>query len=151
MKSVTEFSNFTLNKGLTVKSALAGEGKSVEEIQAGLGEAFKFEGEKLTHLVNALEVAVQNKDNLKRVVVLSLNEGEKAPAKSIQVEAFHYVPEFVVTAKPVVADKGDGKGGRGKGRSGGRGAGGGDKKGSPWGMSPEELAAKKGKTAAPKA
>lgn len=151
MKSVTEFSSFTLNKGLTVKSTLAGEGKSAEEIQAGLGEAFKFEGEKLTHLVNALEVAVQNKDNLKRVIVMSLNEGEKAPAKATQVEAFHYVPEFVVMAKPVVAEKADGKGGRGKGRSGGgRGAGGGDKKGSPWGMSPEELAAKKGKPA-PKA
>lgn len=148
MKSVTEFPSFTLTKGLAQKATLTG--KTPEEIQASLGESFKFEGEKLTHFVNALEVAGANSANLKRVVVMSLNEGEKAPAKAVQVEAFHYVPEFIVTAKPVVAADKDAKG-RGKGP---RGAGrGGEKKGgSPWGMSPEELAAKKGKAAAaPKA
>ncbi|MGE5086687.1 MAG: hypothetical protein ACM3MG_10330 [Bacillota bacterium] len=147
MKSVTEFPSFTLTKGLAQKAALTG--KTPEEIQASLGESFKFEGEKLTHFVNALEVAGANTANLKRVVVMSLNEGEKAPAKAVQVEAFHYVPEFIVTAKPVVAHDKDSKG-RGKGpRGGGRGE---KKGGSPWGMSPEELAAKKGKSAAaPKA
>ncbi|QLY24175.1 hypothetical protein [Bdellovibrio sp. KM01] len=154
MKSVTEFNYFTLSKGLAAKAALTTDGKAAEEIQASLGESFKFEGEKLTHFVNALDVVAQNNNNtLKRVVVMSLNEGEKAPAKAVQVEAFHYVPEFVATAKPVVAEEAHGKGGRGgKGRGQG-GRGGGDKKGgSPWGMSPEEIAAKKGKTpAAPKA
>lgn len=146
MKSVTEFPTFILNKGLAAKTALTTEGKNAEEILTSIGEAFKFEGDKLKHFVNALEVAGQNTEVLKRVVVMSLNEGEKAPAKAIQVEEFHYVPEFLITAKPVVADKGDGKGGRGKGRGGqGRGE---KKGGSPWGMSPEEIAAKKGKSAA---
>jgi hypothetical protein len=150
MKSVTEFNYFTLNKGLAAKTALANEGKAAEEIQTSLGEAFKFEGEKLTHFVNALDVVAQNNNNtLKRVVVMSLNEGEKAPAKAVQVEAFHYVPEFVATAKPVVAEEAGHKG-RGKGPRGG-GRGGEKKGGSPWGMSPEEIAAKKGKGAAPKA
>jgi hypothetical protein len=154
MKSVTEFNYFTLSKGLAAKAALAGEGKAAEEIQTALAETFKFEGEKLTHFVNALEVVAQSNNNtLKRVVVMSLNEGEKAPAKAVQVEAFHYVPEFVATAKPVVAEEANGKGGRGgKGRGQGGGRGGDKKGGSPWGMSPEEIAAKKGKgAAAPKA
>lgn len=149
MKSVTEFPTFTLNKGLAAKAALATEGKNAEEIQASLGETFKYEGDKLKHFVNALEVAGQNKDVLKRVVVISLSEGEKAPAKAVQVEDFHYVPEFLITTKPAPAVKADAKGRGGKGRGqGGRGE---KKNDSPWGPSPEEAAAKKAKGAAAKA
>lgn len=146
MKSVTEFPTFTLNKGLAAKAALTTEGKNAEEIQTSLGETFKYEGDKLKHFVNALEVAGQNKDVLKRVVVISLSEGEKAPAKAVQVEEFHYVPEFLITAKPVSA-KTDAKGRGGKGR-GGKGGRGEKKSDSPWGPSPEEAAAKKSKAAA---
>jgi hypothetical protein len=139
MKSVTEFASFTLNKGLTAKAALAAEGKSPEEIQTSLGETFKLEGDKLKYFVNALDIASQNQKDLKRVFVVSLAEGENAPAKAVQVEEMHYVPEFFMMAAP--APKTDAKGGRG-GR-GGRGGGRGEKKGgSPWGMTPEEKAAK---------
>ncbi|WP_413557569.1 hypothetical protein [Bdellovibrio sp. HCB209] len=145
MKSVTEFPYFTLNTGLAAKKDLAG--KTPEEIQTALGEKFKFEGEKLTHFMHALEVAATNNGpTLRRVLVATFAEGEKVPAKAVQAEAFHYVPDFVPTAKPA-AEPTTGKGGPRKG--GGKG---GDKKGgSPWGMSPEELAAKKGKGAAAKA
>lgn len=147
MKSVTEFANFTLSKGLQTKASLAAAGKSAEEIQAGLAEAFKFEGDKLKYFVNALEVAGQNSENLKRVIVISLAEGENAPAKATKVEELHYLPEFVIDAKAVAALKADpGKGPRGKGRGG---RGGGAPKGSPWGLSPEEKAAKSGKGAKP--
>lgn len=140
MKSVTEFAVFTLNKGLAAKAALATQGKTPEEIQASLGETFKFEGDKLKYFINALDVAGQNQQNLKRVFVISLAEGEKAPAQATQVEEMHYVPEFLNTAKPVAAV--DAKAGRG-GAKGGRGGGRGEKKGgSPWGMTPEEKAAK---------
>ncbi|MEK2688272.1 hypothetical protein [Bdellovibrio sp. GT3] len=146
MKSVTEFPYFTLNKGLSAKAELTG--KTPEEIQASLGETFKFEGEKLTHFMHALEVAATNSGaNLRRVLVVTFAEGEKVPAKAIQAEAFHYVPDFVPTAKPA-AEAPTGKGGP---RKGGGGKGGDKKGGSPWGMSPEELAAKKGKGAAAKA
>ncbi|HVK60799.1 MAG TPA: hypothetical protein VM432_04575 [Bdellovibrionales bacterium] len=141
MKSVTEFANFTLSAALKARAALVAEGKTPEEIQAGLGETFKFEAEKLTHFVNSLEVAAQNPENLKRVLVVSLNEGERAPAKAIQVEAFHYVPDFHVTARPAQTedkDKKGGRGGKGKGRGGDRG-----QKESPWGLSPEQKAEKK--------
>ena len=69
MKSVTEFANVTLNKGLSTKAAMTAEGKSPEEIQEGLGTTFKYEGDKLKYFMNALDVAGQNQTNLKRVFI----------------------------------------------------------------------------------
>lgn len=141
MKSVTEFWNFTLLKGLDQRTALTGEGKTPEEVQTALGESFKFEGDKLKHFVNAIEVAGQNREKLSRVLVVSLAEGENAPPKAVKVDDFHYIPDFQVEAKKVnLEKKSDGKGGRGGGKKR-------DNKGpkeSPWGLSPEQLAAKKG-------
>jgi hypothetical protein len=115
MKSVTEFWNVTLQKGLSAKTALAAEGKTPEEISQNLGETFKMEGDKLKHFINAIEVANQNQDKLMRVMVVSLNEGESAPAKAIQVEDFHYVPDFQTAPKPVVTQRPTPQGGRGRG------------------------------------
>jgi hypothetical protein len=146
MKSVTEFPTFKLLKGLEAKNALAAEGKTPEEIQQNLGEKFKLEGEKLTYFTNAIDVAGQNRDNLSRVIVVKLNEGESAPAKATQVDDFHYIPEFTIEAKKTVSTKADmAKASRGKGRSG--------PKESPWGLSPEQQEAKKnaGKKAPAKA
>ena len=135
MRSVTEFNFIALDKGLKTKNALTSEGKSPEEIQASLGETFKLEGDKLKYFTAALDVAGQNPANLRRVLVVALNEGEAAPAKAVKVEDMHYIPEFLVTSKPVAATESKGRGGKGKRRDG--------PKGSPWGMSPEEKAAKK--------
>lgn len=149
MKAVTEFPNYLLNKGLQTQAALAAEGKTPEEIQASLGETYKYEGDKLKYFVTSLEVASKNPENLKRVMVCRLNEGETAPAKATQVEDICYVPEAIILTKPAAPAK-DAKGGRGgKGGKGGRDGGG--QKSSPWGISPEEAAAKKaGKKNAPK-
>ncbi len=146
MKSITEFASFTLDKGLKAKAALTAEGKTPEETQTSLGESFKFEGDKLKYFMSALEVAGQNPENLRRVLVISLNEGEQAPPKATKVEEVYFVPEYQGTAKPVSQEKAQGKGGGrggpgGKGRSGGKGG----EKESPWGLSPEQIAAKKGK------
>jgi len=143
MKFVTEFANMTLTQAIKTRAALVAEGKQPEEVQAALGTAFKAEGEKLTHLINAIEVASQNLENLKRVLVVSLSEGEKAPAKAVQVEAFHYVPEALVTARPVQAEKKDARGGRGGGKNRSSGP-----KESPWGLSAEQKAEKKASQAA---
>ncbi len=138
MKAITEFQSYVLTKGLNAKNTLAAEGKAPEEIQQSLGEAFKFEGDKLKHFVAAIDVAAQNTQNLRRVMVIGLNEGEAAPAKAVKVEESYYLPELLVMtmAKPEAQDR---KGGR-------RGAGGkpakSGPKGSPWGLSPEEKAAK---------
>lgn len=141
MKSITEFAGITLNQGLKSKAALEAEGKSAEEVQQGLGEKFKFEGDKLKHFVNAMDVATKNTENLKRVVVIGLAEGESAPAKAVQVEESYYLPELVVLSKPAPAADKDAKGGRG-GRGGKGGRDGGKPKGSPWGDAPEVKAAK---------
>jgi len=139
MKAVTEFPSFTLSKAIKAKADLTAAGKTPEEVQQSLGETFKFEGDKLKHFVNAVDVAGANGDSLKRVMVITLAEGEAAPQKAVQVEDHYYVPEFLVSASPAAAQQG--KGGKGGGRGGNR-RGGESKKGSPWGLSPEEKAAK---------
>ena len=137
MKAVTEFASITLTKGLTAQAALVAEGKSPEEIQQSLGASFKFEGDKLNYFMTALDVASKNSENLKRVIVARLNEGEAAPAKSTKIEDLCYIPESLIFASSKPAgEKQAGKGGRhGRGKSSGP-------KSSPWGLSPEEKAAK---------
>ncbi len=147
MKNVTEFWNVNLFKGLQAKEALAAEGKSAEEIQTSIGETFKMEGDKLKHFINAIDVASQNKDKLHRVLVVTYAEGEAPAPKSVKVEEHHYVPAFIKEAPPAT-DKKDEKGAKGgRPQRGGGGGAGGDRKGpksSPWGLTPEEIAAKKG-------
>jgi hypothetical protein len=144
MKSVTEFWNVTLIKGIKAKEALVASGKTPEEIQASIGETFKMEGDKLKHFTAAMDVAAQNLEKLQRVLVVSLAEGENAPQKATKVEEHYYIPDFIKENKPV-EDK-NAKGGKG-GRPGRGGRGGGGRKDgpkpSPWGLSPEEKAAKK--------
>lgn len=145
MKSVTEFPIWTLTKGIQAKTALTSEGKSPEEVQTSLGETFKYEGDKLKHFINAIEVAGQNTEKLKRVLVVSYTEGEAVPPKATKVEEHHYIPEFLIENKPAAPTEKGGRGGKG-GRGKERGP-----KGSPWGLSPEEKAAKNKGPAKPKA
>ena len=143
MKSITEFQPATLSKVLTIKNALTAEGKTAEEISAAIGETFKYEGDKIKYALAAAELA-KDKTSIRRVLVASFAEGEKAAPNYQQVEDTYYMVE-AFNAKPVVLEKVDSRGGA---RRGGNNKGG--PKGSPWGMSPEEKAAKN-KPAAPKA
>lgn len=138
MKSITEFWNIVLVKGLNAKTALAAEGKTPEEVQTSLGETFKFEGDKLKHFMNAIDVAQAHPEKLSRVLVVTLAEGEKVPEKAVKVEETHYVPEFQSAPGGVATKKDKMK----EGRESRKGKGG--PKESPWGLSPEQLAAKKG-------
>jgi hypothetical protein len=138
MKSVTEFATYALNTAIKLKTDLLAEGKTLEEVQTKLGESFKFEGDKLKHFVNAIEVAATNLENLSRVLVVTLNEGEAAPAKSNKVEEHHYVPEFKQQARQPVMTKTEARGGAKKSAKGS------GPKESPWGLTPEQKAAKKG-------
>jgi hypothetical protein len=146
MKAVTEFASITLSQALKLKQALAADGKTPEEIQQGLGEKYKFEGEKLTYFVNAIEVASQNADGLKRVLVVTLADGENAPDKATQIDQMHYLVEGHVKPKPKVEAKPAGRDGN---RPQNKGRGKTDQpKTSPWGLSPEEKAAKLSKSIA---
>lgn len=143
MKPVTEFATFKLAQGNDVKKALLAEGKSPEEVQQALGEKFKYEGDKLKYFFNAIEVASTDLDKLYRVVVVSLAEGEAAPEKATKVEDHHYILEYQATVKPPAKGAvAPAKGGAGKGGGKDKGKGGGAPKSSPWGISPEEKAAK---------
>lgn len=139
MKSVTEFWAINLQKGLKTKADLVAAGKTPEEIQTEIGTSFKMEGDKLKHFINAMEVASQNPDKLGRVLVVTLNEGESAPPKAVKIEETHYIPEFQSDPRPVNTAKAI----RGGGKKDGKGKGG--PKTSPWGLTPEEKAAKGGK------
>lgn len=139
MKSVTEFWNVHLLKGMKTKTDL-GEGKTPEEVSAAVGEAMKYEGDKLKHFLASLDVAAANPTDLMRIVVSSLAEGEAAPAKAVKVDEFVYVPEFKMAPKAVTMTKNDPKGNNKK--KDGKGKGG--MKESPWGLTPEQKAAKKG-------
>lgn len=133
MKAVTEFPNHTLAKGIQAKAALTTEGKTPEEIEQSMGEMFKLEGDKLKCFITALDVANENMEKLIRVRIIKFDEGETIPPKATKVDDVHYVPVFgAPPGKPMMEKpvfKATNK------KSG--------PKSSPWGPSPEELAAKK--------
>lgn len=150
MKAVTEFASFTLNAANKIKATLTAEGKSPEEIQTTLGATYKLEGEKLGYFITALDVAAANNENLKRVLVVRLAEGENAPAKAVKTDDIAIYAEAMVQYRPQQPKKDEGKRG-GRGGKGGKGGGRGEPKSSPWGMSPEEKAAKLAKSQASQA
>ena len=141
MKTITEFSGFTLREAIQkskdIRDALGTEGRSAEELstahqetlQSFLTEKFKLEGERLAHFLRAMEVAQakpRDLENLKRVVVLGISEGEKIPG-TIQVrDSFGFNSEYLASLKPARPqdrrsagskhDKGKAKGKKGRGR-----------------------------------
>ncbi len=143
MKSITEFSQPTLQKFLAAKATLTAEGKTAEEITTAIGETFKMEGDKLKFIFAAADLVVEQK-TFRRVLVASIAEGEAAPAKYTKVEDNYYLVETMDMFKPMAAAAAPA--GKGFGRGGGQRGGGkasGAPKSSPWGASPEEIAAKK--------
>lgn len=127
MKTLTEFSGFSLQDIGKTRAQLISESKTPEEISAALTEQFKVEGEKLQLLLSALD-AIDNKvTDLKRVVVGTLAEGEKLPPKAVQKEDKVFVAEyFPPMNRPGGKGKFNGKGGPRDGkRGGGRGGRGG--------------------------
>ena len=137
MKLITEFASPMLQKVLASKSALLAEGKSPEEVSQSIGEAFKLEGDKLKYVLAASDLA-KDQSSVRRVLVSTFAEGEAIPAKYHQVEEAYYLVEVLNLSKPSAAASNDRKGPRKGGKGGGP-------KSSPWGMSPEEKAAKKNK------
>src|SRR6476660_8274290 len=94
MKTLTEFAVVTLKNAAKTKQELTTAGKTAEELPAAMGETLKLEGDKLTFVMNALEVVGAKFDDLKRVVVFTLAEGEKAPYGAIQKGEQYYSSEY---------------------------------------------------------
>jgi len=162
MRTITEFFGMSLKSaaekipGLNEEAtksaheAMKAEGKSDEEIAAGLptaakaaldakiGETFKLEGDKLAMFANALELMKDARGSVKRVIVMAkATEEEKAPANAKEIDGKFYVVEGF--PEPSRAAPRDERGGRGdkRGGKGGRG----DKRG---GRGPREGGAPRG-------
>lgn len=132
MKTITEFTAVRLQVVAQKKKELSVPGISPEDLTKGLGEALKLEGDKLALVLNALEVLGEKFDDLKRVVVFTLSEGEKAPERAQQKGEQYYLAEYYppLNKKGHPGERGgrDGKSGKpGKDGRGGRGGGRGDK------------------------
>lgn len=137
MKSISEFQSFTLQKISAAKTQLLADAKTPEEVSAAIGETFKLEGDKLRYALAASDL-IKDKTSVRRVIIVGFAEGETVPPKYQKVEEDYYLVELVETRPAVQAATSDKRGGPRRG--------GGNKpsgpKSSPWGMSPEEKAAK---------
>jgi len=131
MKTLTEFPGLNLKTAVKTRQDLIGAGKSAEELPQAMGEALKLEGDRLGFLLSALEMIGTKLNDLKRVVVFSLGEGEKAPLGSIQKGEQSYLIEYYPSLAPKGGSNRDfmggkpdgdkkGKGKHGKGRGGKR-------------------------------
>ena len=130
MKTLTEFVAVTLKTAAKTRAELTSSGKTIEELPAAMGEALKLEGDKLTFIMNALEAVGNKTEDLKRVIVSGLLEGEKAPSGVKQIGDHFYAIEYYPSLTPKRAPQGgrDDRDSRG-GKRGDKRGGGGDKRG----------------------
>ncbi len=145
MKTMTEFAGFNLRDaqrrskeiqtGLSTPPEAGTEARPAEELatahrealSAYLTEKFKLEGEKLELFFQALELVSakpRELDNLKRVVIYTVTEGEKVPSQ-VRVHGSHgMAAEYLPPARGAKSEdrraagskhaKKGGRGGRGK-------------------------------------
>src|SRR4051812_19759107 len=102
MKTITEINATSLKNAAKTQAEVNASGKTPEELPAALAEALKLEGEKLTFVLNAIEVVGTKLSDLKRVVFYSLNEGEKDPGGKLLKKGDHY---YGVEYYPPIASK----------------------------------------------
>lgn len=127
MKTITEFSGFTLKEAINKKAALITEGKSEEEAQTAINEQLKLLDEtKVSFYKNAVDMSKSRIDQVKRVVVaVKSSETEKVPEAFSEREGNFYLVEFFSQGGAVARGRDDGYGDRNdRGGRGGRGGGG---------------------------
>ncbi|MEK6578154.1 MAG: hypothetical protein AABZ55_02915 [Bdellovibrionota bacterium] len=122
MKTITEFAAITLKAADKTRQELVTAGKTPEELPVAMGEALKLEGDKLKNLMSALDFVGKKIQDLKRVLVFSINEGEKVPPQSEQKDGVYFSAEYYPPLNPPREkgkrfgkpgeDRGRGKGGR---------------------------------------
>src|SRR4051794_10670040 len=94
MKTLTEFPCLILKTAAKTKQDLITGGKPPEELPQAMSEMLKLEGDRLGFLLNALEMVGTKFNDLKRIVVYSLAEGEKASQGTIQKGEQSYLVEY---------------------------------------------------------
>jgi hypothetical protein len=95
MKTITEFSGFTLKEAITKKAALLAEGKTEEESQAAVNEILKLDEAKAPFYKIAVDMTGSRIDRVKRVVVATkANDAEKVPDAFMEREGHFYLVEF---------------------------------------------------------
>jgi hypothetical protein len=124
MKTITEFNSIVFSDTLAKLQTWTTENKTAEEIETLVGEATKLEGERIKLLLNAVEITKTKMSHLKRVVVLTAAEGEKAPDGMIAKDAHFFLIEHHSTAPRKEAPKDDSFGGKGFGKDKKRGGNG---------------------------
>jgi len=130
MKTITEFSGFTLKDAINKKAAMIAEGKSEDEAQTAINELLKLLDEtKVAFYKNAVDMSKSRIDQVKRVVVaVKSTDAEKVPEAFSEREGNFYLVEFFSQSVPAGRgrqDERDDRGGRhSRGRDGGRGRGG---------------------------
>ena len=127
MKTITEFSGFSLKEAIAKKAALLAEGKTEEEAQAAINEQLKLADDtKVAFYKNAVDMTKSRVDTVKRVVVaLKGSETEKVPTAFVEREEHFYLVEYFSSANTQApASYGrDDRGGRGRGGRDGGGRG----------------------------
>ncbi|MBU6375332.1 MAG: hypothetical protein KGQ59_05010 [Bdellovibrionales bacterium] len=136
MKTLTEFSAFNLRdahrKAQEIKTSIQTEESQKEALSAYLAERFKLDGDKIGLFLASLDLALskpQELENLKRIIVYSLAEGEKTPSNVVQRDSHAYSAEYLPSLRPKQHDRRAAGSKHAKGKGKGRGKRRGDLKG----------------------
>ncbi len=132
MRTVTEFPGVVLRQVIGARSTIVAAGTTAdEEIQAKLGEQFKVDGERLTHLLKAVSLTTEKADSIARVRVFAGEDETKMPKGVHKEGEFYYLVEFVpVPVKAEKHDRSKDRDGKGKGKHGGKKGGRGGRDGN---------------------
>ncbi len=164
MKTVTEFSGFTIKSAAQARAKLVGEGVAPEQLSERLGVEINVSGDRLARLAEALDAVGVEAERVRLVRVFAAADEPRGAKK---IGEFNYLIDFQPQAgssRPGRDERGPKRGGRGgggggggdRGRGGG-GGGGGDRGGlggfkprQPMGLKSLTKAAKQGGGDAPK-
>jgi hypothetical protein len=139
MRTITEFSGFTIKSGAQARARLTQEGVAPEQLPERLGSEVGVTGDRLARLIEALEAVGGDAERVRLVRVFAASD---EPRGAKQVGEFKYLVDFQPQAGGAPRDDrkrgGDrGRGDRGRGGGGGdRGRGGGDR--GPGGFKPKQ-------------
>lgn len=94
MKTLTEFSASHIKLATAKQKEFVAAGKTPEEIPALIGADLKVEGDRLNSLMTALEMVGNKTNDIKRVVVSTVEENEKVPHPKFVKDGKYFLAEY---------------------------------------------------------